>query len=122
MQSETSSVTASWGDARVSNDKRQSHADPAHHTLQGPFTKQAIGNVPEENSTRSKYRMLLHPGTGEILRPTLSPAEAADVLGWPERTVREYARQGLLPTMTRPGSRGQHRIITAKLLEMLGLD
>jgi hypothetical protein len=65
--------------------------------------------------------LLRHPETGEPLKPTLSPAEVAPLLGWPERTVREYARKGLLPTMARAGTRGQYRIITARLLEMLGL-
>jgi len=72
-------------------------------------------------SSKERGGALCNPRTGEVLPPTLSPAEAADVLGWPERTVRDYARRGLLPTMTRRGNRGQHRIITAKLLEMLGL-
>lgn len=64
---------------------------------------------------------LNHPQTGEPLSATLNVAEAADILGVPERTVRQQAAEGLLPTMPRRGSRGQHRIITAKLFEQLGL-
>lgn len=64
---------------------------------------------------------LRNPITGELLKPTLSPAEAAPLIGLPERTVRQHCRLGLLPTMERPGPKGQHRIITVKLLEMLGL-
>jgi hypothetical protein len=76
---------------------------------------------PAEDASPLRATPLRNPRTGEVLPPTLSPAEAAVVLGWPERTVRDHARKGLLETMKRPGARGQHRIITAKLLASLGL-
>lgn len=65
--------------------------------------------------------MLIDPVTGERLPATLTVTRAAKILGLPERTVRQQAAAGLLPTMRRPGPRGQHRIITAKLLQMLGV-
>jgi hypothetical protein len=75
----------------------------------------------EEKGLRRERVRLVHPRTGRPLKPTLTSKEGADILGWPERTVREHARMGLLPTMKRAGSRGQYRIITADLLKMLGL-
>lgn len=88
--------------------------------LRAPEQATTIPEGSHQEQLRSSG-LLRHPKTGEALSPTLSPREAADVLKWPERTVRDYARKGLLPTMERPGSRGQYRIVTALLLEMLGL-
>jgi len=94
------------------------------HSVRLARPQKRIGTSPSTNEKRTAGQAtvkLMHPRTGERLKPTLSPKEAAEILEWPERTVRDYARKGLLPTMKRPGSRGQHRIVTATLLEMLGL-
>jgi len=82
--------------------------------------RQAIRTISDATAEQTAQR-LLHPKTGEHLKPTLTPREAADVLGWPERTIRDYCHDGILPVMPRRGSRGQYRIKTAALLRELGL-
>jgi len=62
-----------------------------------------------------------HLESGRHLPPTLTPRQAAELFGWSERTVRDYCHDGLLPVMARRGSNGRYRIITAKLLDSLGL-
>lgn len=109
------SPTLLFGSSTTDTKMKASHSD----SPEAPKWKRPVAR-PQE-STGDIGSQFRHPMTGELLKPTLSPAEAALLLGWPERTVREHARLGLLPTMERRGPKGQHRIITAKLLEILGL-
>jgi hypothetical protein len=57
----------------------------------------------------------------ELLAPTLSTREAAQILSQSIATIERYAAEGLLPTLTRRGSGAPWRIITVRLLsEHLG--
>lgn len=77
--------------------------------------------APPQGTDGFDMNALVHPRTGEFLAATLTIAEAAGILGMPERTIRQLAHDGLLPAMARRGTRGQYRIITARLLDELGL-